>query len=1490
MATHTITNTIITGGYNLSSAYSTLSIASTGEITGGSVGVFCANAATIINRGSIINSSADGVQLNAGGSLTNGSTLFNHALIQSSGVGVYVNSASVTVTNFATISGATAVKFKFASDTLVVEAGSSLIGAVQGGGGSLQLTPGTGTLSNLGTSFSGFGSYSVASGGSWTLSGTNTLGAKTTLTNKGTLTVGGTLNDSGSVTNGGIVSAAPGATGKAGGTAVGLTGGALVKGSITAGGALTNTAGTITGGAGGAGAAGGAAVNGTYAALSNYAAGLIMGGLGGAGGVGGAGVGVALLTNNGTIIGGVGGNGASYSASGGAGGIGARISQYGSATIRGTITGGTGGSGGGAPNTGGAGGVGIFLGSHASVTNAAQGTITGGAGGSFGGVGGAGAYLASQATLTNAAQGTITAGAGAIAGVVVAGGATLLNIGTISGGTYSVDITGPGGVLMAQPGSVLNGSVKGGGGTLELTGGIGTISGLGATGTISVAEAMTFSGFGAYQIDAGYWNLVGTNTVGAGITLTDNARIISTGTLALYGAVGGTGTLDIYGGSATIGATAAVTVANLGIDAGTLRLNQSLTNNGNFYEGVEGTLILGSNDQLQLTGTTKMHGLIDGAGTVTVSYGTVSEMTIGSTDVLIDAGNVTGGALSIAGRLQIQPGATWTILTNSNFLHGSANSGITVAGTLTSSLSAHSSIESPIVVTGLIEAQSGTLNLFGSVTGTGVLQVDPGAFLEVNSTVAPTVSANLKAGAAGQISTFTLDNQTAFAGTITCLGGYDEIDITPNAEFAGVIKGFGANDAIDLLGVVATSASINANNQLVVVYQNNGTTTPIVTLQMSSRYAGEVFTVHAHKSGYAYSTITMSPGTPQTIQTETISSTHAGGINLNAKYNMLSVTNTGVIDGGGGAYGLLSAYGATIVNNGKIFHDAQYGVNLQSQTYLTNGSATNPTAYIQSSGIGIYARHAFVTVTNFGTIAGGSGVALKFAFARDRLIVEAGSKFVGAVQGGGGTLELASGKGTIKNLGVTGTISGSEAVTFSGFGGYQLDAGTNWTLAGNDTIAAGVTLASAGVLKVSGKVAINGTLNIDAGVATIAGSGTVANLSLDGGITNLNRSLTIAGANAFSEGSAATLALGKGIALSVTGVTTLQGLITGAGSVTLANGGRVGSLALSGGATLVVSGGTVSENGAISVGGGTASVASLIVGQNATWIIGYGLDLQHGSSTSFMEIDGRLVGSCLNGTQPEKSEIACPISVTSTGTIEAQAGPLIFNGSVTGTGVVQIDGGATLTVNASLGSTMKANLNAGTLAAPANLTLGFYASFGGAITCRGAYDTIALNPYAVFSGTITGFGANDTIVLDPKAFFTGVIAGFGLGGTIDLLKTAATGASINAKDQLVIVNGTTTVATLQLTGTYSAPTFKISTDGAGGTNVTLLTAASTIPPGAPPGNPPGGASAVSSSAPSVQAMVAAMAGLGPRTGSMVTPSAHDEARPPTLLGPRPQLN
>jgi hypothetical protein len=83
-----------------------------------------------------------------------------------------------------------------------------------------------------------------------------------------------------------------------------------------------------------------------------------------------------------------------------------------------------------------------------------------------------------------------------------------------------------------------------------------------------------------------------------------------------------------------------------------------------------------------------------------------------------------------------------------------------------------------------------------------------------------------------------------------------------------------------------------------------------------------------------------------------------------------------------------------------------------------------------------------------------------------------------------------------------------------------------------------------------------------------------------------------------------------------------------------------------------------------------------------------------------------------------------------------------------------------------------------------------------------------------------------------------------VGDTIDLLGRTATSASINGADQLVIVNGATTIATLQLSGTYTTPTFNLASDGAGGTNVTLLTAA----------RAPG-------------AFIAAMAGLGGGSGS-----------------------
>ena len=79
------------------------------------------------------------------------------------------------------------------------------------------------------------------------------------------------------------------------------------------------------------------------------------------------------------------------------------------------------------------------------------------------------------------------------------------------------------------------------------------------------------------------------------------------------------------------------------------------------------------------------------------------------------------------------------------------------------------------------------------------------------------------------------------------------------------------------------------------------------------------------------------------------------------------------------------------------------------------------------------------------------------------------------------------------------------------------------------------------------------------------------------------------------------------------------------------------------------------------------------------------------------------------------------------------------------------------------------------------------------------------------------------MALKKAGNFAGTIAGFGATDSIDLLRTVATAASVNGHDQLVIVKGAATVATLQLTGNYSGDTFSVASDGQGGSNVTVST-------------------------------------------------------------------
>ncbi len=469
------------------------------------------------------------------------------------------------------------------------------------------------------------------------------------------------------------------------------------------------------------------------------------------------------------------------------------------------ITGGAGGAGGYGGGGGGAGGAAVYLANGGLFINRGQ---------VAGGVGGAGWHMIGANGVTGA-------------GIVISGSGTVDNFSTVSGGAYSVVITGAGGVLKVEAGSLLIGAAKGGGGTLELVSGSGAITSLGASGTISGSEAMSFSGFGSYQIDSGNaWNFVGTDAIASGTAFIDNGQASSTGALTIAGTISGAGALSISGGTAAIGPGAVVTVANLTLGSGFTTLNESLTYLGAFIEAAPATLTLGNNDQLVLSGPTHLSGAIGGGGTVIVANATVGGFSIGGTDVLIDTGVVTQtGAMHIDGGLVISKSATWTILGQIDITHGPLSPYLTVAGTFIGSCAAGpSSILATTTDNGTIDAAVGTLIFTSALTGSGVLKIESGGTLQVGSSVASTLTTTF----AGAAATLALRRTTLVAHS-----------------FAATIAGFAIGDAIDLLNTSATGASVNGADQLVVV---NGAKT-VATLQLTGAYAGATFATTADGGG-----------------------------------------------------------------------------------------------------------------------------------------------------------------------------------------------------------------------------------------------------------------------------------------------------------------------------------------------------------------------------------------------------------------------------------------------------------------------------------------------------------------------------------------------------------------------------------------------------------------------------------------------------------------
>ncbi len=138
-------------------------------------------------------------------------------------------------------------------------------------------------------------------------------------------------------------------------------------------------------------------------------------------------------------------------------------------------------------------------------------------------------------------------------------------------------------------------------------------------------------------------------------------------------------------------------------------------------------------------------------------------------------------------------------------------------------------IDVAIADAGFIVAASRTLDLTQAISGNGGLQVNARAILKVEASASASLTS-----------------------TFNGVGG--TLKLGDAADFAATIAGFAAGDTIDLLGLAADSATLQAGDQLVV--KNGGQT--IATLQLSGDYGGAAFAVAS--DGHGGSNITVTAG------------------------------------------------------------------------------------------------------------------------------------------------------------------------------------------------------------------------------------------------------------------------------------------------------------------------------------------------------------------------------------------------------------------------------------------------------------------------------------------------------------------------------------------------------------------------------------------------------------------------------------------------------
>lgn len=1011
----------------------------------------------------------------------------------------------------------------------------------------------------------------------------------------------------------------------------------------------------------------------------------------------------------------------------------------------------------------------------------AQETVTFAAGAAVTVTGNAEFGLASAATTVNVSGGsTLSSMNGQVDGspaaptqMTLSGAGVSWTIGAdlevASNGQASLTVTG-GAVLSDAYGDVADGQ-QGPNGTGSVTiqnGSTWTTSanlsvGFGATGTVLVESGSTLTSATAYLgrypngngtvtiTGAGSeWTNSGSITVGGAGTGTIN--VTSSGSLSVEGtlnvgwqddlpAISGTGTVSVSGGG-TITA-----------DAGDL---------GGFAGSVGSVSVSGTNSSFAVTDTL----IVADAGTGTFSIASGASGTAANILVSNTAGAI--GAITVAG--------TDTSLTTTETLTiGEAGTGSITVGS-GASLSAESIIAAD-QATGGTSANPSALTLSGSSSATVSGEFKLGEFGTANLAISQGSNLDITGGTDSEL---LVGDQSGAYGSVTLTGTDTSLDVNGAATFGETGQGdltLSGGAAITITGTLEEGSKQGGSGidmiqgpttslDLKAAWEIGGAGTHDDTISAGATVSvDDEITLGGSANGVGFLTLT---GTDTTLTAGsgdvTIGEEGTGTLSIQSGATFDAHAVSVELAGSVGSHAILtlsgdgsnlSAQSVTVGSGGTGALDVQADTTLISSQDLTLGETNG------SNGSGTIEPDALVSLGTGLTVGGGGSGTLMVN--QGTLLIASGDVTVGDEETGTGDFTVND-----TSLDVPGTLSVGE----DGNGAFVAGAGAAVTAQvieiGSGSSGAGVFTASGSgtTVQSSGDTTVGsdgqGTLTVTSGaVLTTQGnvsiaehpSGTASQAEVqDQGTWSILNDLNVGDAGAGeltiqSGGSVANngeVTIGGSAAsvgfVQVTGTLAQDGGTSVASSLSFGSGLKIGD---AGHGTLVISGGAVV--GPVAAGTGTIEIAAGISSAGTVTLDGSssmleGKDLYVGGSDHAAGGTGGLAIS--NGGVVAVSQI----TVWSTGNI---AGAGEVTGTITDAGIITAQGG-TLTLDAAVSG-------AGNLAIGAGATLRLGAADNGApVTFQAGNAVLSLAGSFASTVTIDGFVASDTI--DVAAASGGTIA------------------------------------------------------------------------------------------------------------------------------------